>query len=151
MQSFEANQDYELMFQTIDVHPGKDILSLKVKDLPLRKRQCTNKAKTIKLKDYLKRKVEKERRNAAKKNHHIGMKQYLIESIDEVDEAISDEILENYLRKELENEDRNYDEAYRLHDYFDICDCCNEVLPGKVKFYLECEQFLCQKCLLDEN
>lgn len=151
MQSFEAIQDYELMFETTDIHPGKDILSLKEKDIPLRKRQCATKTKTIKLKDYLKRKVEKERRNAAKKNHRIVTKRHPVALIDEVDEAISDEILVNYLRKELEDEDRNWDEAYRLHDCFDICDWCNEVLPGKVKFYLECEQFLCQKCLLDEN
>jgi hypothetical protein len=134
----EENPMYKLL--------GKFQVYCKDRDIPLRKCQATSKAKTRKLKEFLKRKAEKERRSSAKQTLRVKTKQYFAGSIDEFDESICDSIqMEEYL-VDLDAEDRAEDLAYSL-----LNDCCVKVLPGEVDFYPNCEQFLCQDCLNKEK
>lgn len=119
-------------------------------EIPLRKSLCKTKAKTNKMKDYLKKKSEKERRKAVKENHRIKTKQYIAETVDKLDEAISEAIEKEYL-KDLEAEDREYFLQLPINLCKDNCDCCNKNFLDQVEFYEGCEQFLCKGCLLNEK
>ncbi len=123
--------------------------NIKAKDVPLRKRQGTSKTKTVKMNRYLMEKAEKARRKNSKLSSRKGIKHDIFPSDDGIeDDLVCNSIQEDLLRVILAQQDANEDDAYRIHDSeYETCDSCREHLPDEVKFYYECEQKFCAKCL----
>lgn len=125
--------------------------NLKIRDLSYRMREGSSKVKTNKMKRYLKEKAEQVRRKSRK----ISPKKEIKHDVYPSNLEFDDDKLADHIQEDCASclgWGDTFEDLYHWYDDNDkICDCCDEVLLGKVKFYIECEQFLCQECLLDEN
>lgn len=121
---------------------------VKFRDIPLRKRECASKDKTIRLKAYLKEKSNKSRRKNVKISHKKEIKHNLFASnINLNDDNLYDDIEIQYMQKYIEYEDALMERYYEFwnHSLY-VCDHCHKFCPGNIKFDFSKDIKCCKTC-----